>query len=142
MTLRKSKKSRKQRGNRTHGWGAGKKHRGTGHIGGHGKSNVGKRGAARKTKYLAKGIKPIGKHGMKVIRMRKKDKIINIRTIYEKLDSWIKQGKVKKQKNGYIIDLEKLSYTKLLGGGKIRDKLNIIVPKMSKKSKQKLNINN
>ncbi|MBT7062960.1 50S ribosomal protein L15, partial [Candidatus Woesearchaeota archaeon] len=36
MVIRKQKKSVKQRGSRTHGWGAGKKHRGAGHRGGRG----------------------------------------------------------------------------------------------------------
>lgn len=140
MVNRKPKKSKKQRGNRTHGWGAGKKHRGTGHIGGHGASNVGKRGGARKTRYLAKGINPLGKSGMGKIQARKKDKTINIAMIYEKLDTWVKQGKVQKEKDGYVVDLTKLGYTKLLGTGKVSEKLKITVDKISKKAAEKLGV--
>jgi len=140
MVTRKPKKSVRQRGSRTHGWGAGKKHRGTGHIGGHGESNIGKRGAARKTRFLAKGINPLGKSGMHTVRVHKKDKTINISKIYEKLDTWLKQGKIKKEKDSYIIDLNKLGYTKLLGTGRPGEKLNITVNKVSKKAKEKLKL--
>jgi large subunit ribosomal protein L15 len=140
MVTRKPKKSVRQRGNRTHGWGAGKKHRGKGHIGGHGASNKGKRGASRKTKYLAKGINPLGKSGMHTIRNRKADKTINIAKISEKLDTWVKQGKVTKEKDMYVVDLAKLGYTKLLGTGKVSAKLSINVAKISESARSKLGI--
>jgi large subunit ribosomal protein L15 len=141
MVIRKSKKHQKQQGSRTHGWGAGKKHRGAGHRGGRGASNIGKRGGSRKTKYLAKGIKPYGKSGMtKKIRHQVPDKIITLSKIYEKLDTWVKQGKVKKDKDAYTVDLTALGYDKLLGTGKIQDKLNITVEKVSKKAREKLGL--
>jgi large subunit ribosomal protein L15 len=140
MVTRIPKKSRKQRGTRTHGWGAGKKHRGKGHIGGHGASNVGKRGGARKSRYLAKGIKPYGQSGMGKSAKNPADITINIATVYEKMDTWVKQGKAKKEKDGYTVDLTKLGYTKLLSGGAVKDKLQITIAKVSEKAKQKLGI--
>ena len=140
MVIRKAKKSRKQQGSRTHGWGAGKKHRGKGHRGGHGESNIGKRGGARKTRYLAQHIKPYGKSGMHASQKKSRDKAINLATIYEKLDMWVKQGKAKKEKDGYIINLTKLGYDKLLSGGKVKEKLSITVDKISKKAAEKLGI--
>jgi large subunit ribosomal protein L15 len=140
MTVRKPSKSKKQRGTRTHGWGAQKKHRGTGHIGGHGESNIGKRGGARKTRYLAKGVKPYGRRGMSKAQKGPSDNVINLATIYDKLDSWVKQGKAKKEKDTYVINLTELGYDKLLSGGKVKQKLNITVAKVSEKAKQKLGI--
>ena len=140
MTTRTAKKSVKQRGSRTHGWGAGKKHRGAGHRGGHGESNIGKRGGARKSRYLAKGIKPYGQSGMGKCRCGASDKTITLSKIYEKLDTWVKQGKVEKNKDTYNVNLTKLGYDKLLGTGKIAEKLNITVAKVSARAKQKLGI--
>jgi large subunit ribosomal protein L15 len=140
MVTRTPKKSRKQRGNRTHGWGAGKKHRGTGHRGGHGESNVGKRGGARKSRYLAKGVKPYGRSGMGRATKNPADITINIATVYEKIETWVAQGKAKKEKDGYTVDLTKLGYTKLLSGGAVKDKLNVTIAKVSEKAKQKLGI--
>jgi large subunit ribosomal protein L15 len=140
MVTRTPKKSRKQRGNRTHGWGAGKKHRGKGHQGGHGASNVGKRGGSRKSRYLAKGVKPYGQSGMGKSPKNPADITINIATVYERIDTWVKQGKAKKEKDGYTVDLTKLGYTKLLSGGSVKDKLNITIAKVSEKAKQKLGI--
>ena len=47
MDNKRSKNSR-QRGSKTHGWGAMKKHRGAGHRGGRGAAGSGKRGDAKK----------------------------------------------------------------------------------------------
>ena len=44
MVVRLKTKSKKRRGTRTEGWGAGKKHRGKGHKGGHGVAGIVKRG--------------------------------------------------------------------------------------------------
>ncbi|MBT3940756.1 hypothetical protein HOD83_00960 [Candidatus Woesearchaeota archaeon] len=140
MVDRKPKKSVKQRGSRTHGWGAGKKHRGKGHIGGHGESNVGKRGGARKTRYLAKGIKPYGQSGMPLSQKGISGRAINIATIYDRLDTWVEQGKVTKEKDTYIVNLTALGYEKLLSGGSVRQKLKITVAKISKKAAEKLGI--
>jgi large subunit ribosomal protein L15 len=140
MVIRKQKKSVKQRGSRTHGWGAGKKHRGVGHRGGHGESNIGKRGGARKSRYLAKGIKPYGQSGMPATQKGPSDKVINLATIYEKLETWVKQGKAKKEKDTYVINLKQLGYDKLLSGGSVKQKLNITVDKISKKAAEKLGI--
>ncbi|MBT3582870.1 hypothetical protein HN924_03040 [Candidatus Woesearchaeota archaeon] len=140
MVIRKQKKSVKQRGSRTHGWGAGKKHRGAGHRGGRGESNIGKRGGARKPRYLAKGIKPYGQRGMPATQKGASDNIINLATIYDKLETWVKQGKVKKEKDTYVVNLTKLGYDKLLSGGAVRQKLNITVGKISKKAAEKLGI--
>ena len=141
MVVIKSKKSKKQRGHRTHGWGAGKKHRGKGHKGGSGKSNVGKRGGSRKSKYLAKGEKPYGKQGTRK-GMSKKFKVIkktiNLYDISTNLDSWVSKGLVAKKGSAFEIDLTKLGYQKLLAKGNIKEKINVSVVEFSAKAKDKI----
>jgi len=126
MVVRKRKKDTRQRGSYTHGWGSKKKHRGAGHRGGRGFAGVGKRGASKKTKYLAVGIQPLGKSGMIKIRNKFDDKTINIGELEKKFPD---------QKE---IDLTALGYDKLLGTGKLSKKINIKVSKISKRAKEKL----
>src|SRR4030067_834146 len=98
MTVRRKKKTRKMRGGRSHGWGFGKRHRGTGHQGGAGHCGVGKRGGAKKTYYLSKHILPIGKHGMSITRRLPRGKAINIIEIEQKLNSWLNAKLIEKEK--------------------------------------------
>lgn len=140
MVIRKKKKSRKRRGSRTHGWGAGKAHRGAGHRGGRGFAGIGKRGAQKQTKYFAKGIKPTGKKGMKLSRRDKKIKSnpINLKTIEQKLNKWLVNKQITKEGDIFIIDLTKLGYTVVLGQGKITKKLKLTCKKFSASAKKKL----
>ena len=138
MVVRKQKKSRKQRGSARHGWGARKKHRGAGNRGGRGKAGTGKRGAQRKTYWLAKGINPLGKKGMIKKRSRKFAKTINISDINKKLNTWIVNGKVGKDAGVIVIDLAMLGYNKLLGTGVPIGKFKINVKSFSKKAKEKI----
>jgi len=139
MTVNKRRKSRRMKGSRTHGWGHSKKHRGKGNRGGAGFAGKGKRGAARKTKYLALGIQPIGKHGM----MRKPAHVlelqtIDFKTIEENLNKWLANSLIAKEGTVYKIDLNKLGYGKLLSQGAITKKLAITCDKASGKAIAKL----
>jgi len=138
--ITKAKKSRHQRGSRTHGWGAGKKHRGAGNRGGRGNAGQGKRGSQKKTKYLAKHIKPIGKIGMRSLRIPKPLKSVNLKQIADKLESWVKSGKVKKEKTLFIVDIKKLGFSKVLGNGKLSEKVKIITPSASKTVEEKIKL--
>jgi len=66
----KRKKVTKQRGSKTHGWGAMKKHRGAGNRGGRGMAGTGKRGDAKKPS-IQKNKKYFGKYGFKSLKKRK-----------------------------------------------------------------------
>jgi len=137
--IRKPKKSSKQRGSRTHGWGAGKKHRGAGNRGGRGMAGVGKRGGQKMTKYLAHGGKsPLGKHGFQITRQRPSLRAINLCKIEEKLDSWVEDKKVKKDKSIYIIKLGKLGYDKVLGAGRLKSKIKITAKTFSKSAEEQI----
>ena len=138
MTIRRQRKIRKQRGNRTHGWGAGKKHRGAGHRGGRGKAGAGKRGQQKKSMYLAAGVKPIGKTGIRYKKQEPALNIINVQTISLNVEKWVSEGKAKKSGNKFQIDLKALGYQKLLGAGKIDKPVEIKINIFSKKAEQKI----
>ncbi len=116
----KTTKTRKKRASRTYGWGGGKKHRGAGSRGGRGKAGSGKRGQQRETKYLAKHIKMVGKHGFK--SHIKRLKIINVSEIS------------KLAKNNEV----DITNYKLLGSGNISEKLKVKVKQYTKKAEEKI----
>lgn len=138
MESRKSKKSRKQRGSRTHGWGAGKKHRGAGNRGGRGMAGIGKRGQQKKTKYYINGKNPIGKQGMQITRIRPQAKTINLYQIEASLTKWLTDKKIKKEKDVFIINLKLLGYDKVLGVGKLESKLKITAKIFSKAAAERI----
>jgi large subunit ribosomal protein L15 len=138
MVVKQRKKSRKQQGSRTHGWGAGKKHRGAGHRGGKGRAGYGKRGQQRLTQLLAKGEKNIGRKGLRVTRKPKpKLSSINLKNLEQKLEQWVTEKKASKTKDTYSVDLNKLKY-KLLGTGTLTKKIIATVDKYSKAAKEKV----
>ena len=138
------KKSRKKRGTRTHGWGAGKKHRGAGNRGGRGRAGMGKRGQQKKTLPLAQGKKPVGQiannnKGMPVVLERvKKIHVLNLADLQNNMEKWTAEGKAEKTKTGYSVNLTKLKYTKLLSQGEVSDKITVTIPSVSAKAKEKL----
>ena len=83
MKTKKIKKAKKQRGNTTHGHGARKKWKKSGHKGGVGMSGSGKRGDQKKTWIIKKyGNKYFGKQGITSKKTEKKvNKVINLRDI-------------------------------------------------------------
>jgi len=121
MVKFKKKKNVKQRGHKTHGWGAKKKHRGAGNRGGRGMAGTGKRGDAKKPsiwkeKYF--GIGGFHKHGQK-----EDIHLINISSIDEATDKLVAEGKMTKQGDTYSIDVSKLGANKVLGSGAVTKKL-------------------
>lgn len=93
----------------THGWGARKKHKKSGHRGGSGMSGTGKRGDQKKTLVnKLYGGKYFGKQGetSKGTKRDKRDRI-NLENIEKKLAKYVKEGIAKKTKEGYEVNLEK-----------------------------------
>jgi large subunit ribosomal protein L15 len=122
MTMNKTHKRRKvsrMHGRKmgTHGWGARKKHKKSGHRGGTGMAGTGKRGDT-KTTLITKlfGHDYFGKQGI-TSRKTKRDtrQRINLQQIEKNLE---KYGK--KTAKGWEINLEKY---KILGEGEIKEKL-------------------
>jgi len=133
----KSKKRTKSskmhgRGMGSHGWGARKKHRKSGHRGGKGMSGSGKRSDQKKTLVLKKyGHKYFGKQGI-TSRGTKRDirQRINLQTIELNLEKYGKQTG-----NKWEIDL---SEYKILGTGEVKDKLIIKAKEASKSAIEKV----
>lgn len=123
--ITKRKKVTKQRGHKTHGWGAKKKHRGAGNRGGRGMAGSGKRADQKKPSIIKiYGSKYFGKHGFK--RPQKvivKHNSINV-------------GDLKF--NEQEINLQEKGFDKLLGKGIPNKKYIIQVKSYSKKAKEKI----
>jgi len=138
MVIYKTRKNRKMRGSKTHGWGSMKKHRGAGSRGGRGMAGTGKRGDAKKPS-IWKDKKYFGKYGFK--RPKKiitKIKAINLKTIEQNLESLLLKKIIEKKNDVYVIDLKKLGFNKVLSTGKITKKFNIKCEYASKKAVDKI----
>lgn len=128
MITHKRKKASRQHGRKmgTHGWGARKKHKKTGHRGGKGMSGSGKRADQKKTLVTKLyGHKYFGKQGI-TSRGTKRDtrKRINLQQIEINLE---KYGK----KKGDSFEINLSSY-KILGKGDVKNKLIIKAKEASK----------
>ena len=135
-------RAKKQRGSRTHGWGAGKKHRGAGHRGGRGNAGSGKRGQQKETKYLAKGVRAIGL-GRKMKSKEAPNTVINLNDLAKRIKAWESKGKISKEKGILVVNLTKLGYDKLLGYGdpkELKGKVKIIIDQISGSARDKLGL--
>lgn len=137
MVARRRKKSIGQRGSATHGWGARKKHRGSGHRAGYGNAGLGKRGAQKKPSFFA-GVKYLGKQGFVKHGLSKSTVAINLQDLDSKLDQWVREGKAKKEGGLYVVDAQQLGFTKLLGSGQIAKKVKITVGKLSSRAQERI----
>ena len=135
MTVNKRKKSNRMRASQTHGWGAKKKHRGAGNRGGRGMAGSGKRADQKKPSILKEyGNTYFGKLGFtRPQKMIHKDVTINLYFLDQNAE---KLGK--KESDFYVINLNELGYTKLLGTGTITRKYKVICNKVSKKAEEKI----
>lgn len=125
MVWRKRKKVRKMRGSKTHGWGAMKKHRGSGNRGGKGRAGSGKRADSKKPRYWSEPL-PKGFVSIKKLKLLSKQNCINIEDVVKKFP---------KEKN---IDLTEKGYDKLLGKGRISKGIEIKVRNASKIAIEKI----
>src|SRR3989344_1637031 len=137
--INKRKKFSRMRASHTHGGGAKKKRRGSGHRGGFGMAGSGKRADQKKPTILKLyGNEYFGKHGFKrpgkvVVRI----KAINISDIERNLELYLSKNLVSKENNTYILDLKKLGYNKIIGAGNIYNKYKVI-GRVSKKARDKI----
>lgn len=138
MTKRTRKKFSRMRGSGTHGWGSKKKHRGAGSRGGRGKSGTGKKNESRKPS-IWKDTKYFGKHGFKrPDGIKKKIVTINLIEVDKRVKELIRKKVVKKVENSFTLDLHELGYHKLLGNGRITEKIKIRVQFASQKAISKV----
>ncbi len=126
----------------THGWGAKKKHRGSGNRGGFGMAGSGKRADQKKMSILKYyGHEYFGKKGFKrpqkIVRVNKIN-AINIIDLQNKIPDYLSNKKIKEENGKYIINLKELGYDKLLGSGKIKIKMEITAKSASKNAIKKI----
>jgi len=123
---RKRKKSIKLRGSRTYGWGSHKKHRGAGSRGGRGMAGA----KGQKATWFAKNNpNHLGKHGFKSLAQRnlaKRAKAVNVSELER-----MAEGKQE-------LDLGKMGYSKVLGGGAISVALTVKADYFTEKARQKI----
>ena len=124
MAVNKRPKNSRQRGSKTHGWGAMKKHRGAGNRGGRGMAGTGKRGDAKKPQ-IWKNKKYFGKHGFNKKGATMDVRTVNISYIEERLDKLLTNKLIVKENDVYVVDLNKIGFDKLLGQGRVTKKYKI-----------------
>ncbi len=139
MKLKKRTKSSRMHGHNmgTHGWGARKKHKKTGHRGGKGMSGSGKRADHKKTLVTKLfGNKYFGKQGI-TSKGTKRDtlKKINLREIEFNIGTYIKKGLAKEVSGGFEVNL---GDHKILGTGEVKGKLMIKAKTASKSAIEKV----
>jgi len=139
MKIKKRKKSTRMhgRGMGTHGGGARKKRKGSGHRGGIGMAGSGKRADQKKTLVLKLyGSSYFGKQGI-TSRGTKRDirKRINLRDIFSNLNSYLKKGIAKENPKGIEINLK--GY-KILGDGEVKKKIIIRAKEASASAMEKV----
>ena len=140
--INKRKKLSRYRGSHTHGGGAKKKRRGSGHRGGVGMAGTGKR-ADHKKPMVQKlfGKHYLGRHGFKrPLKRIIKIKFLNLEDLDRNLERYVEKKLIQKEKDIYVVNLSKLGYDKLLGSGKTNNKYKII-GKVSEKVKSKIEKN-
>ncbi|MBN2459407.1 uL15 family ribosomal protein [Candidatus Woesearchaeota archaeon] len=137
----KKKKNSKKRGSKFCGYGRGAAHhKGAGNRGGRGRAGTGKRADTKKPSYWHL---PVGRQGFSS-KSRIKIKAINLEDINKNLVDWAEKGlatrgaKDAKDAEGFTLELGKLGYNKLLGNGKVNEKLVILTDFASKNAISKV----
>lgn len=120
------------RGSRTHGGGSQKKRRGAGNRGG--------RGDAGRKKHESRKHPPLGKHGFKRPEKVQEDvKTVNVGDIDRQVESLVEDGLAEESGDGYSVDAEDLGVDKVLGGGQVRNALEVRAEEFSDSAVEKIN---
>lgn len=136
MPTRKRKKNTRMRGSMTHGWGAKKKHRGSGHRGGRGMAGTGKRADTKKPSIWTDKYY-FGKYGF--VRPRgKKVKGVDISYLEEKYLKLKEKGIIKEEGGYSIVSLENIGFQKLLSAGNPSRKYRVTAEQAVKKAIEKI----
>ena len=136
MAFYKRRKNSRQRGSKTHGWGAMKKHRGSGNKGGAGNAGSGKRADSKKPSNWADPYY-FGKHGF-VPKNSVTYNAVNVSFIEEKLASLVSRGLARQESGSYAVNLGNLGYNKLLSSGTITKKFIVTTPYASQRAIEKV----
>jgi len=143
MTVNKRGKSRKRRGSQTYGWGKKSRARSAGSHSGKGRCGLGKRGHCKKPTMLKLrhelGLGPRTKIGFKRHASVIRDiRAITLRSLVCKLDDYVSDKLVKKEKDMFIVNLRDIGFNKLLSNGKLDVKLRVTSDYFSAKAIDKI----
>lgn len=136
MVVRKRRKVRTQRGTRTYGRGCSKRGRGSGERGGTGLSG----GHKQKWSYILKYMpEHFGKHGFtRPPSVQREVKAINVGELDERLEELLQLGIAKKENEKFAVDVGKLGFEKVLGGGRVTHPLEVMAKEFVESAKRKL----
>jgi len=135
--IHKRKKVSREKGSKTAFWGNRKRHKKSGHRGGMGMSGAGKHAAQKKTLLLnLYGNNYLGRRGVTSRpSFHRKNLVISLDRIEEKIDNFVKEGKAKLNKGVYELNLE--GY-KILSQGNLVNKFSIKAKSASKNAVEKI----
>jgi large subunit ribosomal protein L15 len=133
-----SNKKKRQRGSRTHGGGSHKNRRGAGHRGG--------RGNAGRAKHEFHNHEPLGKHGFSRPDKVKDDVVtVDVQKIDEDAALLAADGVAESTDSGFEIDARDVAEdgyeadaVKVLGGGQVRNELDVVADAFSAGAREKL----
>ncbi len=138
MVVRRRRKVRKLRGRtRSMSWGRIGQHRKSGSHGGKGAAGLGKHEWTWTIKYAPTWF---GKKGFNPPRIRVgySPRTINLWRVEELVDYLERKGRLNYEDDKPVIDLQALGFHKLLGEGKIKRPVKVIVPEASEKAIKKI----
>jgi large subunit ribosomal protein L15 len=136
MVIRRERKFRKFRGQRSYGFGSHKKHRGGGSRGGRGKAGLHKHKWSYTVKYEPDHF---GKTGFKrPVKSVKEIRAINLRQLDQMAEKLLKEKIAEKEDEKIKIDVSKLGFQKVLGSGKLTKPLIIEANVFSKHAIKKI----
>jgi len=138
MVVRRRRKTRKLRGRtRTMSWGRIGQHRKSGSRGGRGAAGLGKHEWTWTIKYAPSWF---GKHGFKPPRIRVgyKPVTMNLSQLDELVEKLKLRGMARMEGDRIIVNLVELGVHKLLGSGRINNRVKVIVPKASEQAVEKV----
>lgn len=141
MVRRFEKKSRKYRGYRTHGWGRVGQHRKSGSSGGRGRSGLHKHKWTFVMKYAedSSGYPFFGKRGFKQPNAIVAARVgINVGELDMMLDELVSRGLAQVVDGKYVVDLLKLGFNKLLGGGRVTKPIIVRAVWVTRKAEEKI----
>ena len=131
----RDRKTYKNRGTRTCGYGSAQKHRGAGSRGGRGMAGSKKHKWSFVSKYMPGYF---GRRGFKRPFAEKEKDSINIGYLDDNIEVLVKKGMANLKNKKYFIDLNELGYGKLLGSGNVTKPLFIKVDRCSMKASVKV----
>ncbi|MCS7131442.1 MAG: 50S ribosomal protein L15, partial [Hadesarchaea archaeon] len=97
-------------------------------------------GHKHKWSYILKYMPDhFGKHGfVRPPEVSRKAIAINVGELDERLDDLLRNGMAKQEGNKFVIDVTKLGFEKVLGGGKVTNPLQVIAKGFSEEARRKL----